>query len=198
TDPFSRNKEMAYTVLFKAWGAKYQEGSECSQAEAIGLRCLSARGWLDELRRLNLPAILLMQDKQGRKFNATLTGLDERSATFTIGDASRAVPLAAFAAQWSGHYTLLWRVPPVASKQLRLGDYGPDVEWLGKQLAQLDGKGATTTNQLYDEAMMRQVKQFQLSQGLISDGFVGPQTMMHLSAAIEASVQKLHREQEKK
>ncbi|MCR4304639.1 MAG: AAA family ATPase [Gallionella sp.] len=194
--PLSRSEEMAYAALFKAWGAEYRNGNECSQAEALGLRCLSARGGLDELRRLNLPAVLLMQDKQGQKFNATLTSLDERSATFAAGAETRAVSLAAFAEQWSGHYTLLWRMPPVANKKLRPGDSGPDVEWLGKQLAQLDGKAAqATADQVFDATMMRQVKQFQLSQGLIPDGSVGPQTMMHLSSVADATAPKLNRAQ---
>ena len=171
-------------------------GDECRQAETLGLRCLSARGGLDELRRLNLPAVLLMQDKQGNKFNAALTRLGERSATFAVGDTTRVVNLGVFAEQWSGHYTLLWRMPPVAKKKLRPGDRGPDVAWLGKQLAQLEGKAAETTNdQLFDAAMMRQVKQFQLAQGLIPDGSVGPSTMMHLSGAADATTPKLNREQ---
>jgi general secretion pathway protein A len=70
------------------------------------------------------------------------------------------------------------------------------VQWLGKQLAQLHGKAAETTkDQVFDEAMMRQVKQFQLAQGLIPDGAVGPQTMMRLSGAADKTVPKLNREQ---
>ena len=127
-----------------------------------------------------------MQDKQGEKFDATLTRLDERSATFTVGNETKKVSLGAIAEQWSGHYTLLWRIPPVANKKISPGDRGPDVEWLGMQLAQLDGKAAETTKtEVFDEAMMRKVKQFQLAQGLIPDGSVGPQTMMHLSVAAD-------------
>lgn len=193
TYPLPRSKELAYAALFRTWGAVYQGGDECLQAEAIGLRCLTARGGLDELRQLNLPAVLLMQDNHGQKFNATLTRLEEQSATFTVGDETRAVSLGAFAQQWSGYYTLLWRVPPVVNKQLHLGDQGPDVEWLGKQLAQLHGKAAETNkDQVFDEAMMRQVKQFQLAQGLIPDGAVGPQTMMRLSGAADKTVPKLN------
>jgi general secretion pathway protein A len=199
TYPLSRSQEMAYTALFKTWGTDYKGGDACLQAEAIGLRCLTARGGLDELRQLNLPAVLLMRDNQGQKFYATLARLDDSSATFDVGTETRAVALGALAEQWSGHYTLLWRMPPVASKQLRLGDQGPDVEWLGKQLAQLDGKAAETTQgQVFDEAMMRQVKQFQLAQGLIPDGTVGPQTMMRLSGAADKTVPKLNRQQENK
>jgi general secretion pathway protein A len=196
TYPLSRSQEMAYTALFRAWGADYQGENECRQAEAIGLRCLTARGGLDELRQLNLPAVLLMRDNQGQKFYATLVRIDRQSATFDVGTETRAVALGALAEQWSGHYTLLWRMPPVVNKQLRLGDQGPDVKWLGKQLAQLHGKAAETTkDQVFDEAMMRQVKQFQLAQGLIPDGAVGPQTMMRLSGAADKTVPKLNREQ---
>ncbi len=199
TYPISRSQEMAYTALFRAWGADYRGENECRQAEAIGLRCLTARGGLDELRQLNLPAVLLMRDSQGQKFYATLTKLDDSSASFDVGTETRAVDLGALAEQWSGHYTLLWRMPPVASKNLRLGDRGPDVEWLGKQLAQLHGKAAETNkDQVFDEAMMRQVKQFQLAQGLIPDGAVGPQTMMRLSGAADKTVPKLNHGQKEK
>ncbi|MGC2047097.1 MAG: AAA family ATPase [Gallionella sp.] len=198
TYPLSHSKETAYTALFRAWGKDYQGENECRQAEAFGLRCLTARGGLDELRQLNLPAVLLMQDSQGRKFYATLIKLDDHSATFDVGAETKAVALDALAEQWSGHYTLLWRVPPLASKKLRPGDHGPDVQWLAKQLAQLHGKAAETTkDQVFDEAMMREVKQFQLAQGLIPDGTVGPQTMMRLSSAADLNAQKLSREQGK-
>jgi general secretion pathway protein A len=199
TYPLDHSQEMAYTVLFKTWGTDYKGGDTCRQAEAIGLSCLTTRGGLDELRQLNLPAVLLMRDSQGQKFYATLTRLDDSSATFDVGAETRVVGLGALAQQWSGHYTLLWRMPPVASKNLHLGDHGPDVEWLGRQLAQLDGKAAETTkDQVFDEAMMREVKQFQLAQGLIPDGAVGPQTMMRLSVAADKTVPKLNREQGKK
>jgi general secretion pathway protein A len=197
--PLARSQQMAYAVLFKAWGADYREGDACLQAESIGLRCLTARGGLDELRRLNLPAVLPMQDKQGQRFDAALTGLDERSATFSVGDETRKVSLGALAEQWSGHYTLLWRAPPVTSKKLLPGDQGPDVEWLDKQLALLDGKASDNTlTPLFDEAMMRKVKQFQLAQGLIPDGSVGPQTLMRLSIAADATAPKLNDKQGKK
>lgn len=104
--------------------------------------------------------------------------------------------LGALAEQWSGHYTLLWRVPPVESKKLRLGDHGPDVQWLGRQLAQLSGESTKAPmDQIFDDAMLRQVKQFQLAQGLVPDGVVGPQTMMLLSGAADRKAPKLNSQQ---
>jgi general secretion pathway protein A len=183
SNPIASSKELAYAALFKTWGANYQDGDQCRQAEAIGLRCFAARGWLDDLRQLNMPAVLLMHDAQGQTFNATLTKLDDKSTTFVVGGESREVALGALAQQWSGHYTLLWRAPPVASANLRPGDYGPDIGWLAGQLAHMQGKADEGTGgRLFDAALLREVKQFQLARGLVPDGRVGEQTMMHLSS----------------
>ena len=85
------------------------------------------------------------------------------------------------------------------NKKIRLGDHGPDVEWLRNQLAQINGKAAETTKDpVFDEAMLRQVKQFQLAQGLTPDGTVGPQTLMRLSGAADTTAPKLIREQREK
>ena len=197
-EPQSGSKAMAYAALFRAWGSDYQGEDACRQAESMGLRCRTQRGGLDELRQLNRPAVLHMRDSQGQEFYATLTRLDDKSATFAVGAATREVALGALAAQWSGHYTLLWRPPPVASKNIRSGERGPDVEWLGKQLAQVHGKAAeNTADPVFDEAMLRQVKQFQLVQGLTPDGAVGSQTLMRLSGAADRTAPTLIHEQGK-
>jgi len=190
--PLEHSEELAYTALFKIWGGNYQEGDGCKQAESIGLRCYAARGWLDELRQLNMPAVLLMHDAQGQSFNAVLTGLSDDAATFSVGAETRKVTLGVLAQQWSGHYTLLWRMPPLDSGKLRPGDYGPDIGWLAGQLAQLKGKvDADTGERLFDEAMRRDVKQFQRTRGLIPDGRVGPQTMMHMISLTDVSIPRL-------
>ena len=198
-EPRLRSRAMAYTALFQAWGMDYPGEDACRQAEGMGLRCRTARGGLDELRQLNRPAVLHMRDSQGQEFYATLIRLDGKSATFAIGTATSAVALDALATQWSGHYTLLWRTPPVALKNVRPGDRGPDVEWLSRQLAQVQGKAAdTTADPVFDEAMVRRVKQFQLVQGLTPDGAVGAQTLMRLSGAADRTAPRLSREQEDK
>jgi general secretion pathway protein A len=198
-EPRSRSEELAYAALFRAWGASYGGGDVCAQAEALGLRCRAARGGLEELRQLNRPAVLVMSDERGEKFHATLTRLDDESATFAVGTKDMAVALGALAEQWSGHYTLLLRMPPVSANNIRPGGHGPDVEWLGKQLAQLDGKPAEPAKDtVFDEMMVRRVKQFQLAQGLTPDGTVGPQTIMRLDIAVDTAAPRLMRDQKEK
>jgi general secretion pathway protein A len=190
--PRSRSKELAYAALFRAWGVDANGEDACRQAESLGLRCRSARGGLDELHRLNRPAVLLMHDDQGREFHAALVALADKTATFAIGAETRTVALGALAAQWAGHYTLLWRMPPDAREYIRAGERGPAVQWLIRQLAQAQGRVADTSKDpQFDEVLGRQVKQFQLAQGLIPDGAVGPQTVMRLADVGDRSAPKL-------
>lgn len=190
--PRARSKAMAYAALFQAWGANYRGAGECQQAEGLGLRCRTSRGGLADLRQLNRPAVLQMRDDHGREFYATLTSLDDKTATFAVGAETRPVAINALATQWSGHYTLLWRMPPGARESIRPGERGPAVEWLSRQLALLQGRAADTIKDpAFDDALARHVRQFQLAQGLVPDGAVGPQTLMHLSSAADQTAPKL-------
>jgi general secretion pathway protein A len=47
---------------------------------------------------------------------------------------------------------------------------------------------------VFDDALVRHVKQFQLSEGLIPDGAVGPQTLMRLSGIADKAAPKLMRQ----
>jgi len=188
------SRALAYAALFRAWGAEYQGGDACKQAEGLGLRCRSARGGLDELRELNRPAVLLLRDELGREFHATLSALDDKTAGFSLGAHIRTVAIGALAAQWSGQYSLLWRMPADARVNIRSGERGPAVAWLARQLAQAQGRTVEPGEApLLDEALLRQVKQFQLAEGLIPDGVVGTRTLMRLAGVADKTAPKLSR-----
>ena len=188
----SGSKSLAYAALFRAWGADYGGGDPCRQADGLGLRCRDARAGLDDLRRLNRPAVLLLRDAEGREFHAALTALADDSATFVLGAETRTVALGALAAQWSGRYTALWRMPPGVREKIRAGERGPAVAWLIGQLAQAQGRSVDVgDNPLFDEGLVRQVKQFQLAQGLTPDGTAGLQTLMRLAGMEDGAAPKL-------
>ena len=87
-----------------------------------------------------------------------------------------------------------WRLPPAVQGTLRPGDRGAAVAWLGGQLAQLQGKVLETAGEpVFDEAMLRQVKQFQFARGLIPDGNVGAQTLIRLVGETDQAAPKLLR-----
>ncbi|MBK5105898.1 MAG: AAA family ATPase [Burkholderiales bacterium] len=188
------SRALAYADLFRAWGADYQGGDACRQAETLGLRCYSARAGLDELRESNRPAVLLLRDAQGREFHATLTALGDKTAGFALGTQTSTVAIGALAAQWTGQYSLLWRMPADAHENIHAGERGPAVAWLARQLALARGGTAEADeNTQFDQALLQQVKQFQLAEGLIPDGVVGPRTLMHLAAVADETAPKLSR-----
>jgi len=181
-DLVARSQPLAWGALYRAWGLEQGAGDPCRQAARQGLRCRSARGGLDELRRLDRPAVLELRNGRGQAWFATLTGIDDGAATVEIDTESRKLPLEALGAQWSGQYVLLWRLPPEASETLRAGDRGPAVAWLARQLAKAQGRTIDPgRDAVFDEALVRQVRQFQLAQGLIPDGAVGPQTLVRIA-----------------
>lgn len=191
--PRSRSRAMAYTALFQAWHANYQEsGNPCRQAEAVGLRCRTARGGLEELRQFNLPAVLYLLDNKGQTFFATLTKLEGESATFISGKETKVVSLSALASQWSGYYTQLLHLPLDSHESIQFGTHGPAVQWLSRQLAQAQGRTVEITSATtFDDDLKSYIKQFQLTQGLITDGAARPQTLARLSAMTDQSAPRL-------
>lgn len=171
----------AHEALFVAWGAAYQGSDVCREAADLGLSCRTARGGLEELRQINRPALLRLQDEQGREFVATLVALGETSATFSVAGVTRTVGLAALARQWSGHYRLLWRSPPAVRGTIRPGDRGEAVAWLREAM----DLPAAPADAVFDADLVERVKRFQLAQGLIPDASVGGQTLIRLLGAAD-------------
>jgi general secretion pathway protein A len=188
------SEQAARAALFQAWGADYRGGDPCREAKALGLRCRTARGSLDELRQLDRPALLRLRDDQGREVQATLTALSAAGARVVIAGQVRQLTAAALASRWTGHYSLLWRPPAAVPDTLRPGDRGPAVAWLRAQMAGLHGRQAdAATEPVFDDALVGEVKAFQREHGLRADGCVGSQTLVRLLGATDHSGPKLSR-----
>jgi general secretion pathway protein A len=190
--PNYRSKVMAYQALFKHWDVTYvphEHITACQQAQAHGLLCLHKLGSLGSLRRINRPAVLRLLDEQSQEFYATLTSLSGKTATFVIGTETRTVAVKDLELLWLGGYTLLWRMPPEYQGNILPGYQGPEVEWLNKQLALIQGRTAQPRkNPVFDDALVKQVKEFQLAKGLVPDGIVGTQTVIQLNTVIGSGI----------
>lgn len=190
------SKQMAYQALFRHWSLPYDEkspGDLCRQVQTQGLRCLTAQGSLNGLFNLNRPAVLTLFDDQGRRFYAALSALDGQTATFVVGTKTRTVEIKEVERKWLGDYTLLWRTPPDFRSPLRPGQKGNMVLWLEKQLALIQGKSDQPMKHIsYEGDLVAQLKKFQLSEGLVPDGIVGPQTIIHLNTFTASGEPLLH------
>ncbi len=185
----------AVASLFRLWGAAAASGGlkeACNAAAAQGLRCLEGRGGLQDLARLNVPALLKLRQEGGPDFHGTLAALGDGQAVVLLGGEARRVPVAALEAQWSGDFAMLWRGPPGAPRELGLRVRGADVAWLARRLNQVEGREAQVPEDaLFDLALQRRVIMFQSAQGLEPDGLAGSRTLARLSALTDAEAPRL-------
>ena len=179
-------RERAFRTLLEKWqlgNLKTQSVSQvCHRAGSYGLACLEGKDSIDGLRRMNRPAVLRFSDDGKGDYYVSLMSLTLRVATIVAGDETRVLDIKELGRRWSGEYTLLWRLPPGYKEEIRQGDHGPLASWIAKQLATAEGRTVNPdSGQVYDDALTRQVKQFQISAGLVPDGLAGPKTLIRLS-----------------
>jgi general secretion pathway protein A len=182
--PIERSKEAACRALFEEWNISYQmqkDDDVCTQARANGLRCLNGSSSLKELILLNRPAVLKLLNGKGKEFYITLRRIEGQSAVLVVGQEKRVVDSKELEKRWSGDYLLFWRAPENYNSNIHPGDKGAQIGWLERYLSSVQGKKPQPKSPLtYDDDLVRRVKKFQLEEGLITDGIVGPQTIIHL------------------
>jgi general secretion pathway protein A len=183
--------EMALRQLAALWGQTVPEGEFCPAAAKLNLRCLHAKGGLDDLRRLDRPAVLKLNDDPIAPRFALLTAMDSQRATLSIGGKSEQVNLDTLANRFDGSFITLWRTPRGWRDEVSAGDHGPDVDWLAKRLAALRGQKKPQDDQPLDGATQHLLREFQISQNLKADGVAGPKTFIRLSQLAGVSEPRL-------
>jgi L,D-transpeptidase YcbB len=94
------------------------------------------------------------------------------------------------------YYTLEKETPwePLSlqgEKSYRKGDKGPVVDTLKERLAALGDLKQVDTTALYNDTMVKAVRQFQRRHGLKADGVVGPNVLKALNISIEQRIEQL-------
>ena len=183
-----KSEHDAFESLFRLWGKSYdpdKSSNACAQAEAQGLLCHSGRGNLEELRRLNRPAILKLYDQEERSFHLILLALHKEMSQFIGGQKTFAVSNGVIADLWRGEFQLIWEPPPHYRRALRIGDTGPAVQWLREQMNLVDEMTFGHEDpKPYDQDLREAVRRFQIVRGLQPDGIAGPQTLIHLKSQL--------------
>jgi general secretion pathway protein A len=185
---------LAYQGLFRRWGLDFdprQAPVVCRFARVHRLGCLQQVANLDELLKLNLPAVINLHNRSGQSFHATLVSLDgpAASATLELAGELQRVDLGELRLAMQGSQLLLWRMPPGYREPIRPEASSPVVPWLEARLAQLQGRAAALQpRQHYDEPLQLQVLAFQHHYQLVTDAVIGPQTLIQLSALTEPGV----------
>ena len=176
----------SFTSLFAYWGSNISMGPSdlgCRVGSAHGFECLFQTGGWARLRRLDLPAILVISLPDGQRRYAALVGLGNEKAKLAIGGQEYTYPLSEVEKIWDGSFILLWKLPFVF-RQLNPGVKGDDVAWVRNALDKLEGKRATSnTPDLFDKELQQRVQRFQKEKSLTGDGVVGVETLVWLLRA---------------
>jgi len=172
--------------LLRLWGVEPAAGGElCRLARDAGLECLNGAGTLPLLRLLDRPTLLHLHTTAGEPFSATLRRIDGDTLDLLFGGRALVLSVADLERNWLGEFTLLWRPLFPLNQELRRGDQGTAVAWLARSLPDAAAdSGAASAATLFDAALERRVKQFQLRHGLLPDGIAGPKTLILLNQAL--------------
>jgi general secretion pathway protein A len=193
------SKKIAFKELFNLWGIPTDEVAEdyCSFAESYGLKCLSGLSSVNSLIDINRPAVLKIFDDNGQEYFATLTSLENHTATLKIGEKSKKVSVEDIKTHWLGDFTLFWRPPGEFLGDMALGDSGSAVQWLYNSLSIIqDWEPVKEGKSNYDYDLVQKVKKFQIAEGLVPDGIAGTKTIIHINSAIDSNVPLLMTEKE--
>ncbi|MGO0999455.1 AAA family ATPase [Lysobacter sp. CA196] len=136
---------------------------------APGAYCLRGSASLDKLVQLGRPVLLHLR-LGVRDPWVLLSAMDASRVRLSLDGTPFDTDRAALERLWTGEYAAIWRGPEGLASSLSPRAGGARGEWLRTRLGVT--AGATTED----------VRSFQSARGLLSDGVVGPETMLALSS----------------
>ena len=176
----------AFRRLLSLWGtAMADDNDPCGQAAKSGLACLEQRGSWAQVRALNRPAILTLNDDHGQRHRVVLSALGDRFATLDLGEHNQRVSLDELSKDWFGEFTVVWKPKTAHTRPLSLGMKGDEVRWLRRSLNALRGAASDPAHgDVYDQELAIAVQNFQREHQLNVDGIAGVQTQVVLDTAL--------------
>jgi general secretion pathway protein A len=195
--PEAQQQNEAWGWLYRLWGIRATGGENgCALALVHGLDCLRGEGGLEQLRRLNRPAIVRLYDQDGQPRWLVLESLAGRQVTLAAGGARTVVDIDKLAGYDIREFVLLWRPPVRTRGTLAAGDHGAGVAWLLQRLGTVRGVSQDAApDPVFDAGVTAAVRAFQLAAGIVGDGVAGPETLILLRGhrrSQEASEGVLH------
>lgn len=160
------------------------------QAKMRHLEVTGYTGSMDDLLRLDSPALLLLSPKESKgKFFIALTG--ERDGKLLVQPpllGRTTFSKAEIASVWSGRAFLVWRNGENIPFPMATGAAGNGVRRL-QVLLQVAGLRPSTkaASGFYDEETRQAVKYFQTSRRISATGSIGPVTLLQLYKSVRGS-----------
>ena len=190
----ARELPAAYRRLGRLWQLMLTGDEPCAAAQESDVFCFRSNKGLAEIRQLDRPGILTLYDDAHHNYYVLLRGLSADQALLQFGEQLATVSLTTLAHRWEGEYATLWHGPAEARRGIAKNERSVAVGWLMNRLAlaktqsigqkSMPGTSTSTSTTVatFDATIAMQVREFQLSHGLLPDGVAGPQTLMQLAS----------------
>jgi len=160
--------------------AAVDNASRCAPSPAPGVYCLRGYGRLDKLAAQGRPVLLRLRGGNHEAW-AVLLGADAVHVRLWLDGQRLDIDRIALDRAWNGEYAAIWRAPE--NLVMPLPASGVALEWVRDRLTprylRVDAPA------VLDASMREAVRRFQRERGLLSDGVIGPETLMALAAADE-------------
>jgi len=193
-NPQLTDTKTAFSSLFRLWGAEFDTGQKraCEYAQQFQLYCLFQKGSLAQVLRLDRPVILTLRDNEGGLHQVVLASIGADAAAVDVGEERIEVPLIDIEELWYGEYLLLWKPLIGTVKSFYPGMRDPDVAWLRKSLATIQGNPIDPMDSSYfDKNLEARVRDYQVARRLNVDGLVGQQTQIVINTDLGAAAPRL-------
>jgi general secretion pathway protein A len=176
------HQQVVWQGLAEMWGqpgAAFTIQAACNGDNSLGYACLRDQGNWSKINHLGLPVVLVLQGELPGYL--LLQGVDNDRLLVGYGDQSATVSRDSVEPRWLGTYLVAWPQaadwPPFVGR----GDTGPAVSTIMDMAARVDEP--YDGQPVFDAAFELWLKNFQLRNGLQSDGIVGRNTLLHLMTA---------------
>ena len=178
-----RSERAAFAVLFDNYANTVNNSGDCDELQRF--KCVSMVGTLDQVRRLNRPVVVRVENAANETRHLVITGLTD---DVFLSDGRR-VKSDNFLQHWNGEFTLLWQPPETYQRVIRPGDRHPALIDVRSRL-QVDDDARKNISS-YDDPLVQAVRRFQLTNGLKPDGLIGVQTLILLANESAVDFQRL-------
>ncbi len=185
------SRVQAFRDLFRLWGVDYTafEKNPCQVALDYQLNCYQNKGDVADLIKLNRPAILKSHTNHFNPSFIVLVAVEEGQVIVSDKGNFHLVSIGEIEENWSGEFEILWQPLYPNVHHIVPGQKSDAVTALEKRLANLVGRSPVTPDPfIYYSELVDEVKEFQLTQNIISDGIVGPVTQIHINSAEQIDV----------
>ena len=185
----------SHAQLAALWGldapANQQEIRRLGRSS--GLRLMTGKDNLENLRNFDRPAVLTLYDDRGAPFYVLLERLNGSRARFVAAGKRAELDISALESRWFGEFALFWKPPDTYRGIVMAGEADPVLAWLASSLRELGHFQNSAVPPILSEQLLGALKRFQFNAGLTPDGILGPKTLIRLNHALDTAGPRLAR-----